>query len=381
MSPLVIAGIVFVVTVLATAYFVVQVRELAVRVGLLGRVGARHLAKAAVPRLGGVGIFLGFCLGVGLTFFLPVLRRPDETAKIALMLVGSLLIFAVMLADDLAELPALPRLLWQFAAAGFVVLPVLFDPIRPAAPWSLPNGANGIIIDTVPNPFATFGGGLPAWLTGGSIVLPLLVAIPFTLVWIVGMANAINWIDGVDGLSGGVVCIACLVLFIHTTRLEQFTISLLPLVLGAAVLAFLRFNWHPSSIIMGDGGAMFLGYALAVSAIIGGAKIATTLLVLIVPVLNMAWAILVRLKRRTNPMEADDSHLHNALLRRGLSQRQVTLLAYAVCVAFGVFALLADRLLKLALFAAVAAALFAGLLLLAHQPPPDRDTPHGVPAD
>jgi len=332
--PPLIAALVFLATLVATAFFVSRVRGIAVQMGLLGRVGARHLAPAAIPRLGGVGIFLGVCVGIGVSFVLPVTRY----------------------ADDLVELPPLPRLAWLFVAAGFVVLPQLFDPWREVAPLR----GTGIVISDLPNPFGA-----------KAIALPLAVAIPFTLVWIVGMTNAINWIDAVDGLSGGVVLIGSAVLFIHTYfGQHQFTISLLPLVLGAAALGFLRYNWHPARIIMGDCGAMFLGYALAVAAIIGGAKIATTLLVLIVPAVNMVWAILVRLLRRANPMRADESHLHYQLMRRGMKPQYITLLAYAVCIAFGAFALVFDKRVKLILFAVVAVAVFLSLVLLARTTPP-----------
>ncbi len=349
-----IATIIFTSTLGCTLFFVWQVRRIAVRLGLFGRMGDRHLHTRALPRLGGVGIFLGFCLGVAFSFALPVLRFPSEVARIVLMLVGGIIIFFVMLADDLIDLPPLPRLIWQFGAAALVVLPRL-------------NGPNaGIVIGEVPNPFHL--------RVTESLTLPLVIAIPFTLLWIVGMTNAINWIDGVDGLSSGIVFIASAVLFIHTyfrpPGNPQFTISLLPLALGAAVLGFLPFNWHPSRIIMGDCGAMFIGYALAVASIIGGAKIATTLLVLIVPLLNIAWVILDRLRHGANPMHADRRHLHDRLLDLGWSQRQVALAAYGICAAFGVIALLFDKRVKFYIFSAIAIALVIALILLVFRSPP-----------
>jgi UDP-GlcNAc:undecaprenyl-phosphate/decaprenyl-phosphate GlcNAc-1-phosphate transferase len=349
-----IAAIIFVATAGCTAFFVWQVRRIAVRLGLFGRMGDRHLHTRALPRIGGVGIFLGFFLGVAISFALPVLRFPNEVARIVLMLIGGLLIFFVMLADDLIELAAFPRLLWQFAAAALVVLPRLDGP------------GSGIVIGTVPDPFHL--------RASDSLALPLIIAIPFTLLWIVGMTNAINWVDGVDGLSSGIVFIASAVLFIHTyfrpPGNPQFTISLLPLALGAAVLGFLPFNWHPSRIIMGDCGAMFLGYALAVASIIGGAKIATTLLVLIVPLLNIAWVILDRLRHGANPMRADRRHLHDRLLDLGWSQRQVASAAYGICALFGVIALLFDKQVKFYVFSVIGVALLVALVALVMRGPP-----------
>jgi len=354
-----IATIIFVATAGCTVFFVWQVRRVAVRLGLFGRMGERHLHTRALPRVGGVGIFLGFCLGVAFSFVLPVTRFQAEVAQIVLMLVGGLLIFFIMLADDLIELAAFPRLLWQFGAAALVVLPRLDGP------------GSGIVIGSVPNPFHL--------RVTDSLALPLAIAIPFTLLWIVGMTNAINWIDGVDGLSSGIVFIASVVLFIHTYFRPhgnpQFTISLIPLALGAAVLGFLPFNWFPSRIIMGDCGAMFLGYALAVASIIGGAKIATTLLVLIVPLLNIAWVILDRLRHGSNPMHADRRHLHDRLLDLGWSQRQVVATAYTICALFGAIALLFDKRVKFFIFSGIGVALFVALVVLVMRGPPrTRDT-------
>jgi UDP-GlcNAc:undecaprenyl-phosphate GlcNAc-1-phosphate transferase len=356
-----IAAIIFVATLGCTVFFVWQVQRIAVRLGLFGRMGARHLHTRALPRIGGVGIFLGFCLGVAFSFALPVLRFPTEVARIVLMLIGGLLIFMVMLADDLIELAAFPRLLWQIGAAALIVLPRLTGP------------SAGIIIGSVPNPFHL--------RVSDSLALPLVVAIPFTLLWIVGMTNAINWIDGIDGLSSGIVFIASAVLFIHTyfrpPGNPQFTISLIPLALGASVLGFLPFNWHPSRIIMGDCGAMFLGYALAVASIIGGAKIATTLLVLIVPLLNIALVILDRLRDRINPMQADRRHLHDRLLAHGWTQRQVAMAAYVICAIFGAIALAFDKRIKFYVFAALAIALAVAILALARRGPPHTERTPG----
>lgn len=357
-----IAAIIFSGTLGCTLFFVRQVRRVAVGLGLYGRMGGRHLHTRALPRLGGVGIFLGFSVGVALSFALPVVRFPAEVARIVLLLIGSLIILFVMLADDLIELAPFPRLLWQCGAALLVVLPRLNGPDA------------GIVIASVPNPFHL--------RAPDSLALPLAIGVPFTLLWIVGMTNAINWIDGVDGLSGGVVFIASAVLFLHTyfrpPGNPQFTISLLPLALGAAALGFLPFNWHPASIIMGDCGAMFMGYALAVASIIGGAKIATMLLVLIVPVLNIVWVILERLRHGAHPMRADRRHLHHRLLDLGWSQRQVVLAVYGICAVFGAVALLVDKRIKVYVFGAIAALLLIALVALVMRGPPRGQRAHGA---
>ncbi|MCS7256126.1 MAG: undecaprenyl/decaprenyl-phosphate alpha-N-acetylglucosaminyl 1-phosphate transferase, partial [Thermomicrobium sp.] len=119
----------------------------------------------------------------------------------------------------------------------------------------------------------------------------------------------------------------------------QFTISLLAAALAGSVLGFLFFNWHPARIMMGDSGAMFLGYSLAVLSIIGGAKIATALLVLWVPILDVAWLIVYRLWNGRSPLEADRGHLHHRLLDLGWSQRRIAVAFVSISAAFGALAL------------------------------------------
>jgi UDP-N-acetylmuramyl pentapeptide phosphotransferase/UDP-N-acetylglucosamine-1-phosphate transferase len=142
------------------------------------------------------------------------------------------------------------------------------------------------------------------------------------------MMNVMNWVDGIDGLAGSVTLVSCVVLFIHTFwgagTDPQFTISLLPLVLGAAVLGFLP----------------FLGYALGVIAIIGGAKIATALLVLGLPLLDGLWVTVYRVAHGRSPAEADMGHLHHRLLAAGLGQRTIVLLLSGTSAIFGALALL-----------------------------------------
>jgi UDP-N-acetylmuramyl pentapeptide phosphotransferase/UDP-N-acetylglucosamine-1-phosphate transferase len=182
-----------------------------------------------------------------------------------------------------------------------------------------------------------------------TVFFPVLVAVGFTLFWIVGMTNTINWIDGLDGLAAGVSVFACLILFLITgPKLGQSTLAYLPLILGAATLGFLPYNIHPARIFMGDSGAMFLGFTLAILSVIGGAKMAAALLVLGIPILDAAYLIIFRLLRGRSPMAADRGHLHHRLLDFGLSQQQVVMIFYLLSGAFGVLAfLLPSGLFKL----------------------------------
>jgi UDP-N-acetylmuramyl pentapeptide phosphotransferase/UDP-N-acetylglucosamine-1-phosphate transferase len=224
-----------------------------------------------------------------------------------------------MFIDDIVGVPPIPKLLLQIAAAAIVVAPRFRGP------------DHGIVIETFNAPFLN------------TVNLPLLVGIGFTIFWIVGMMNAVNWSDGLDGLAATISLIASVVLFLHTYLRPagdpQFTISLLAIALAGAIVGFLPFNWHPSSIIMGDSGAMFLGFALATISIIGGAKIATTLLAMGIPILDTAWVIIYRVIHGRSPVVADRGHLHHRLLDAGLSQPQVVGCFAVLTAAFGASAL------------------------------------------
>jgi UDP-GlcNAc:undecaprenyl-phosphate GlcNAc-1-phosphate transferase len=321
------------------------VRRLALRRGLVDVPGeARRVHKVAVPRLGGLAMYAAFAVGVLLTFVFGVQANQVgnglfEGARILFMLAGAGIITVVMAVDDIKKLRPLPRLLWQVGAALLVVLPSFF---WPGGPNPLPTGGMeppgtlhydqgaGVIATSIRNPIG-----------GMNIELPLILAVLFTVFWITGVTNAINWIDGLDGLAAGVSVVACAVLFIITGPiLGQYTLAYLPLLLGAATLGFLPYNIYPARIFMGDSGAMFLGFTLAVLSVIGGAKLASALLVLGIPLLDAVYIIINRVSRGRSPMSADRSHLHHRLLDIGLRPQQVVIIFYLLCGTFGVLAFL-----------------------------------------
>jgi UDP-GlcNAc:undecaprenyl-phosphate/decaprenyl-phosphate GlcNAc-1-phosphate transferase len=306
---------------IGTSYaFVSKASSLFEQWGLVDRPGPQRVNPNVVARGLGVAMFLAFLVGVGVSYSLPVERFPIETERILLMIVGAAIVVAVMLVDDAIDLPPRVKLLWQVVAGLMIILPRVQGENR------------GIVIEQVNIP----------WL--GVVTVPLLIAFAGTLIWLVGMMNVMNWVDGLDGLAGSISVVACVIMFIHTYwgfgGFQQFTISLLPLILGAAVLGFLPFNWHPSKVIMGDAGAMFLGYMLGVISIIGGAKIGMMLLVLGFPILDGIWVTLNRLLHGRNAMKRDTRHLHHRLLRAGFSQPQVVLIFAGISALFGAFALL-----------------------------------------
>lgn len=343
---LIVMAVTFAAPLAVCAALLPLVARIGARAGLVDRPGKDRVSARVLPRSGGVALYLAFLVGLGLTFVLGVDRTfdPQETSRLALLVIGASIVFVVMLADDAVDLPAPVKLGWQMAAALLVTLPAVWGP----------RGA--IVISDFRLP----------WL--GTVALPLWLAIPFTVFWLAGMMNTINWVDGLDGLAGGVTLIACAVLFAHTyfqpPELRQFTIALLPLLLAGCVAGFLPFNWHPSRLIMGDSGAMFLGFTLGGIAIIGGAKLATTLLALAIPILDVAWLIAARLMRGQSPLRRDARHLHHRLYELGLSQRQVVLIYYGLCAVFGTLALLLDETLPKLIALLAAGAVLATLLLV-----------------
>ncbi len=320
MNHALIASTVFLVALVASVVFVRQAIVLGVRLGLMDHPGPRRVHSRPLPRTGGLAIFSAFAIALTVSFMLDVDRFAKETERLLLLLGASAVIVIVMAVDDAVGLRPLPKLGWQAAAAALVVLPRL-------------RGANhGIAIDSFNAPHF------------GQVEVPLAIAIGLTLFWIVGMMNTMNWVDGLDGLAGSVALVTCGVLFAHTyfwpRENPQFTISLLPLAIGGAVSGFLWFNWHPAKIIMGDAGANFLGLALAVAAVIGGAKIATALLAMGLPILDVAWVILYRIAHGRSPLEADRGHLHHRLLDDGWSQAQIVVFVAGMSIVFGAAALL-----------------------------------------
>ncbi len=335
----------FIVTLLLSLVLTPLVRRWAMRRSWVDRPGEeRRVHKVPVPRLGGLAMFAAFAIGVLLTFLFPAIRDGKvgnerfEVSRVLLMLLGAGIITTVMAVDDIRRLRPLPRLLWQAGVATLVVVPSIIwpgsaNPLDPPGAVHYDQGA-GVLANNVQNPFG-----------GGIVELPLFLATFLTVFWIVGTTNAINWIDGLDGLAASVSAIACVVLFIVTGPvLQQWTLAYLPLILAAAILGFLPYNLHPARIFMGDSGAMFLGFTLAVLAVIGGAKVAAALLVLGVPILDGVYMIIYRLARGISPLSADRGHLHHRLLDVGFSQGQVVLIYVALCGAFGLLGLLPAHL-------------------------------------
>jgi UDP-GlcNAc:undecaprenyl-phosphate GlcNAc-1-phosphate transferase len=308
-----------------SAIVVLLLTPLVKRVGLQsGRVdlpGGRKVHKTPMVRLGGVSIFIGVVIALLTVWasggFLDTHGQPlnpvDEY-EIWGVTLGGFSFFLIGLMDDLFGLSAISRLVMQAVIAAMA--------------WKV-----GVDIAFLSVP------GL------GIVQLADWASLPVTVIWLVGMANAINWIDGLDGLAAGVSGIAAIVMMVVALFMDQPAAALVAAALAGGALGFLRYNFNPAQIFMGDGGAYFMGFTLAGVGVIGLVKGVTTAavllpyLILAVPILDMSAVILARLRRGLSPFVADKRHLHHRLLNAGLSHRFTVLFIYALTLWAGSLAL------------------------------------------
>ncbi len=314
--------------------------------GLYERVeaGRKRIHKDAIPRLGGIGIFLAFVIS-SLLFYAHNPAVPhDEVIRYWLFLAGAALIVLVHVYDDVKGLKPLPKLIAQTITVIIILGPFVDMTFH------------GVFLFGFSNPFGIPGHhvGLPwyrkpiitLFITRPEISLLAIPAIALTWFWMVGMMNTVNLIDGIDGLATGVVAITAIFITLISWRLGQDSIAILSAIFTGAVLGFLPHNWNPAKIIMGDCGAMFLGLGLAVLSIMGGAKVALALMVLGIPILDLAIVAINRIRRGQSPVHYDTTHLHYRLRGTGLSARQICYVFYSLTLVFGVLALSMTKILK-----------------------------------
>lgn len=335
MSPLM-----YVIVFVLAAGLVYAWTPLVIRLGkrwdLVDRPGGRRKHQGEVVRIGGLGIYPAFAIAALATWGLPR-RDPLELTRLTGVLVVLGAVWALGLLDDRFRLPA-----WVQVGA-IVVIAALAIPFK-------------VFIELFNNPF-----------TQSQVKVGWYLMIPITLVWLVGMTGTMNMLDGLDGLATGVTAISALVLFVHMLRLGQYSVSLLPLALLGCCLGFLPYNFSPARVFLG-GGAYVLGLALACLSIIAGAKVASALLVVWLPIVDVVWQLYSRWRRGQSIGLGDRGHLHFRLHDLGWSHRRIVLLYYTVTAALGAVALfVSSRLLKLTILVVGAAVILAVLALLARR--------------
>ena len=292
------------------------------------RTSCRHIHQAGISRFGGVGIILAFVVTLLLNKELVI----SSQLLGVLIASGAILVFGIF--DDLWQMTWQRQLLFQAGVASFVFL-------------------FGIRLAYVTNPF----GGIFLFENNFGFLLNFGLVV----FWILLIINAINWADGVDGVSGGVSAIGALAIFFVSLRPEvnQPPVAIITMALLGGLVAFLIFNFNPAKILAGTSGAVFLGFILAILALFAGAKIATTMLVLAIPIIDATWVILERLGARGSIFRPDQRHLHHRLLALGWSQKKICLGYWAVTALIAIAALNFGAIGKVAIFLAV-----LGLMLL-----------------
>lgn len=314
----------FAVSLAAVALFVPRVRDFALRIGAVQKGGGKHggglrVHEGAIPNVGGLAIFAGFVLAVMVASAFFGERLEPYRLQLWAIVLGAALMTLVGFMDDIWELSPLMRLGSQLMAAGILVV-------------------NGVRIDFITNYF--FDGS--SYLFFGETL-----AVVITLLWIVGFTNAFNFIDGLDGLSSGMAAISSLSILAVALQLpDQGATVLLLAALAGASLGFLRHNFNPATIIMGDSGAYMMGYVLAAVSILGALKVtaavtvAAPILILALPVLNLTQVTLRRLSRGANPALAANDHIHDLIRVRSGSKRFTVLVLWLATLALGALGML-----------------------------------------
>jgi len=309
----------------------------AIRVGkrcnLVAMPGGRRMHRGMVVRIGGLGLYPAFLAASLVTWGFPRID-PLELTRLTGVLLSLGVVWVVGLLDDRLRL----------------------------SPWA--QGMGLILASLIAVAFKVFIELFNSPFSNSQIKVDWYIMLPLTLFWLVGMSNTVNWLDGLDGLAAGVTAIAALALFVHMIRLTQYSVAFLPLALLGCCLGFLPYNLGRPRIFLG-GGAYVLGHALGVLSIVAGAKVATALLVVWVPIVDVAWQIYSRWRRGQPAGVGDRGHLHYRLQDLGWPQRRIVFLYYVITAALGTAALLvSSRLLKLGILAIVALTISVGLALL-----------------
>ncbi len=301
----------FLLACVVTWYLIPAVRKFALRVGWADQPNARRLNKEPLPNAGGLAIYAGVMAAMVLASLLRPIEVQHVLAQVLTILLGGSILVLVGFIDDQYGLPPSVRMLIQVLTALLLV-------------------ANGIGFQV------TFG-------TPFDTILSILL----TVLWVVGITNAINLMDGIDGLVGGVGFITALSLLAVSAQFPNRAAATLVLAaLGGAALGFLRHNFHPSQIIMGDAGAYFFGYVLAATSILGKLQVTTIfalvppVLFLLLPVLDTTQVVIRRLMAGKNPMSTPGKdHLHHRLLAWGLSQRHAAIILWSITLVCNLLAM------------------------------------------
>ncbi|HBI16847.1 MAG: UDP-N-acetylmuramyl pentapeptide phosphotransferase/UDP-N-acetylglucosamine-1-phosphate transferase [Candidatus Moranbacteria bacterium GW2011_GWF2_34_56] len=280
------------------------------------RKGNRHIHNNKISRWGGVGIVLSFLIVVFLD------KNLVLTKDIFGIIVGGLIIFGLGIWDDLKEVGWKKQLFFQSIAIILIFV-------------------CGVKMYTVSNPFGD--------IISLDSTFKILIGILAAVVWSLVLINSMNWLDGMDGLSMGVYFIGALAMLFLSLKPEvnQPPVGIISMALAGAILGFLTFNFPPAKIMVGSNGIFFVGFIVAGLSIFAGTKIATTLLVLFIPLVDFFWVIFKRLRNGKSIFAADSEHLHYKLMKIGWSHWQINIFFYSITAAVAFTALNASGLEKI----------------------------------
>lgn len=320
----------FLVALAVTFFLTPWVKRLAVKVGAMDKPDARKVHQGLIPRLGGLAIYIGFVVSIVLTV--------GFSYEMIGVLLGATVLVLVGILDDIYSLPAKVKLVGQILSAA--VLVVFFN----------------VNVEWIELPYLGF------------VYFPSFISIPLTIFWIVGFVNTVNLIDGLDGLAAGIATIASMAIALLAFQMGQWVSAAAMVAMSGACLAFLQYNFNPARIFMGDTGSMFLGYVIGAVSVMGSMKTAAAavlivpLVALSVPIMDTLLAIVRRKLSGVPIFSPDKNHLHHRLLAKGLTQKEVVLVMYALTAFFSCIALLVIHLSPWVGGAVVALALVVFLL-------------------
>lgn len=316
----------FILAAALSSALTVWIKRLAIEFNLIDTPNSdRKIHTEPKPLLGGIAIYLSFSIAaLFASLVVPfALTKGVTWTAISALLFGGLIIMIGGFLDDKYKLKPQQQLICPIIAILVVML-------------------SGIKVGVITNPL---GGlvDLSQWQINWSIFNAVpLVSIIITFVWLLGMVYTTKLLDGLDGLATGVGLIGSLIIFSLTqfTKFYQPSVGLLAIIMSGALLGFLIWNWHPAKIFLGEGGSLYIGFILGVLSIISGSKIATTLLVMGIPILDVAWVIIRRTFFNHKKLSvADKQHLHHRLLDVGFGHKQAVVFLYVLTASFGLTAL------------------------------------------
>ncbi|MBR0519231.1 undecaprenyl/decaprenyl-phosphate alpha-N-acetylglucosaminyl 1-phosphate transferase [bacterium] len=310
---------IFLLALLVTYVLTPAVIKISLEKGFVDRPNERKVHKEPIPYGGGIATFIGFlvasCVGMAIwKHYNPEISSRDLMLFCG-FLVAAFLSFVTGFIDDIINMPAKVKLLCQI----FTVSIVMFF---------------GILVNFFTNPFGE-----------GLIYLPIYIAVPVTIFWIVGITNAVNLLDGLDGLLGGITVISAIIFLFVSIMKGQLLVAGIMVALAGSALGFLKYNFHPAKIFMGDTGSLFIGSIFAIASVVGGLKTTTTVAMVIpflimgLPIFDTAWAIVRRASNHQPIFKPDKGHIHHRLLALGLTQVQAVLIIYSINILLGLIAL------------------------------------------